>query len=74
MIKNTLLRTHSLKDDIFDYTKYILPENELLKEHIKLKSYNSAKYIIDAQDINHYGLDIDYYTHFTSPIVDYQIY
>ena len=66
--KNTLLRIHSLKDDVFDYTKYIIPENQLLNEHIKLKSYNSAKYVIDSDDINHYGLDIDYYTHFTSPI------
>jgi len=66
--KNTLLRIHSLKDIHFDYSKYIIPNDQNLKEHLKFKTYNSAKYVIDSDDTEHYGLGIDIYTHFTSPI------
>jgi len=66
--KNTILRTHHLKDIYFDYDKYIVPNNDLLKEHLKFKTYNSAKYVVNTHDTYHYGLGIEMYSHFTSPI------
>lgn len=66
--KNTILRTHNIKDEFIDYSKYNIPNNNKLKEHIKIKSFNSAIYNINTDNVNHYALNINYYTHFTSPI------
>jgi ribonuclease R len=42
---------------------------EEIDNYIKLKKYKKAFYSI--KDIGHFGLNLEYYTHFTSPIRRY---
>jgi exoribonuclease R len=76
--KEALIRVHSgenkelfINIDKIKNGKY----NKDLINHIRILSFKSAEYItckeIKEEDIKHYGLDIKYYTHFTSPIRRY---
>ena len=42
--------------------------DEKLKNYLKYKTFNSAVYETNVEKPTHYGLHINYYTHFTSPI------
>ena len=46
----------------------IVSNNNKLNEFIKLKTYSSAIYKKNISKPIHYGLNINLYTHFTSPI------
>jgi exosome complex exonuclease DIS3/RRP44 len=68
---NSLLRIHE-KSHTCSINDYNLPDN--LKKYIRILSMNSAKYkIIEDKtiDTTHHGLNLQYYTHFTSPIRRY---
>jgi exoribonuclease R len=76
--KEALIRVHSgeNKDLYFNIDKINKGTyNKDLINHIRILSFNSAEYKtckeIEEKDIKHYGLDIKYYTHFTSPIRRY---
>ena len=61
--ENTILRTHRInikKDKVF--------YNNDIAEYLKFREYNAAIYQKGSINPNHSGLNIIYYTHFTSPI------
>ena len=68
----TILRIHENNDNNLD-KKEINDEN--VYNFLKILQTNSAKYNVaenlDITEINHNGLNIKYYTHFTSPIRRY---
>ena len=75
--KNTILRIHNIKDDIINYkTKdsiklienFSTLENKKLNDYLKFKNYESAYYEKNNKTPYHKGLDIEHYTHYTSPI------
>tara|TARA_B100001175_G_scaffold237108_1_gene203446 strand:+ start:78 stop:1658 length:1581 start_codon:yes stop_codon:yes gene_type:complete len=63
--KFTILRVHNIKEDMFN-NKYI--ENNKLNDYLKFKNYESAYYEKNNLNPFHKGLNIKYYTHYTSPI------
>ena len=62
--KNTILRTHNNTNIINN----IKVNNSKLEDFLKLKTYQSAIYEKNIDTPCHYGLDLNLYTHFTSPI------
>ena len=60
---NTILRTHSCNNNIND-------ENELSK-YLSILNKNSAVYESNPKNTHHSDLDLNYYTHLTSPIRRY---
>jgi len=60
---NTILRTHSCNNNIND-------ENELSK-YLSISNKNSAVYESNPKNTHHSDLDLNYYTHLTSPIRRY---
>lgn len=63
--KNTILRNHNIKDILIDNNNI---EDDKLKDYLKLKNYESAFYEKNCDNPFHKGLNIKYYTHYTSPI------
>ena len=63
--KNTILRNHNIKDIIITSDDI---KNDKLKNYLKLKNYESAFYEKNCDNPFHKGLNIKYYTHYTSPI------
>lgn len=75
--QNTLLRIHHINEHLdnannnLDNANNNLEDNDnfkKLKNFIKLKTFNSAVYKTNVIKPNHYGLKLNLYTHFTSPI------
>ena len=67
--KQTILRIHEKKNTLLFKNK-----EEILEKHINKKNINSASYSYykdDLKIIGHSGLNLDLYTHFTSPIRRY---
>ena len=63
---NTILRIHNMELDI--NKNAIVSNNNKLNEFVKLKTFSSAIYEKNITKPIHYGLNINLYTHFTSPI------
>ena len=64
----TILRTHQLKDSITIQNK---EADTSLVEYLNKVNQNAAKYVSNPIDTRHQILNIDYYTHATSPIRRY---
>jgi len=60
---NIIFRTHDVPK------KEIKIDDKNIEEEIKFKYYNQGEY--SFQPKYHYGLNLDYYTHFTSPLRRY---
>lgn len=60
----SILRTHKIKSDYSEEEKV----SDVLNNYLKLKTYESAKYEINSDNIYHAGLELEFYTHYTSPI------
>ena len=63
---NTILRIHPSPSIINNIDNKIT--NNKLQEFLKLKNYHAAIYEKNVITPYHYGLDLNIYTHFTSPI------
>lgn len=61
---NTILRTHN-KNSKYDYNNKLDKE---INDYLKIKTYESAVYVVGNENPYHYDLDTKYYTHYTSPI------
>lgn len=70
--KNPLIRTHTFKS-CYDINKINNIKDNSLKHYLYILNMNRANYVIYEKNINtfHKGLNISYYTHFTSPIRRY---
>lgn len=69
-----ILRTTGSKTDVADSLNRLLEGTkgkpmESLVENVSLRAMQKARY--STENIGHYGLAFDYYTHFTSPIRRY---
>ena len=71
---NTILRIHNINTDNLENNletnlkNTSIVKNIQLNNFLKLKTFNSAIYANNVIKPNHYGLNINLYTHFTSPI------
>ena len=65
--KNTILRTHKMNHELIDFDI----TNDKLKLFLKRINQNGAKYEINPENTKHEDLNLDYYTHGTSPIRRY---
>lgn len=65
--KYPLLRTHKSAEK----NKECGVQDYMLKKHVKIVNMNRAIYEINVKDTSHSGLNVKYYTHFTSPIRRY---
>ena len=63
---NTLLRVHIMTNISENNINHKL--DKITNNYLKIRTYNSAVYSKNVIDPIHYGLNIDLYTHFTSPI------
>lgn len=65
----TVLRSHSRVENIEKYVDGI--EDEKLRDFLRIRNMKKAVYNFssnDESDNYHFGLNLNYYTHFTSPI------
>lgn len=67
--KNTILRTHKVNE--IDLSNSLLESNLELKSFLNRVSQNAANYKINPEETWHEDLNIQYYTHATSPIRRY---
>tara|TARA_B100001173_G_scaffold264610_1_gene239308 strand:+ start:920 stop:2602 length:1683 start_codon:yes stop_codon:yes gene_type:complete len=66
---NTILRVHSNNENNYkDKNNDIYNLDTITNNYLKIKTYNSAIYEKNVTKPTHYGLNINLYTHFTSPI------
>jgi len=61
---NTILRIHN-KNENYDYNHKL---SKKINDYLKIKTYESAVYVIGDENPYHYDLNTSYYTHYTSPI------
>ena len=62
--KNAILRIHN-KSENYDYNSKLSKE---INDYLKMKTYESAVYVIGDENPYHFDLNTKYYTHYTSPI------
>lgn len=69
----SILRSHmpGLSDSEEEYHADLTSLPEQLQQHLKIVTMQAATYTMDTNNSYHYGLDLSYYTHFTSPIRRY---
>ena len=63
---NTILRVHNNNNN--DNNDINSTLNKITYNYLKMRTYNSAIYEKNVINPTHYGLNINLYTHFTSPI------
>jgi exoribonuclease R len=73
IIANLMVKTNStiakyLFDHDIHFYRYHEKSQLLVPKHIKTKYEKGAYYSNDSTKTSHHGLDIKYYTHFTSPL------